>query len=100
MSGAAASDTAASTAESAPTVTCLEGLYSKLKDSGCDAEKVDGFAALLQDCSIGTMGALRAFHESVELCMARLYDLSDPFQELQAKGLTAAIRVTHTLLNI
>ena len=68
-------------------------LTGALKDVGIDGDKVDEFAALLKQCNVLTMGALRLFAMEVHAIVNMMYETETPLGKLQAQGFLAALRV-------
>ena len=81
--------------------TCetLDTLFDKLKEQSGSELYTQKFRELLAGCSINSLGALRAFHDSVpDLVAMILYDESDAMQKLQMRGFLACVRVRARLL--
>ena len=75
-----------------PVETLGEGL-ARLADQGLDASKVNEFGELLKKCNILSLGALRAFHESLDELVSTMFDKTQIIEKLQADGFVAAVRV-------
>jgi hypothetical protein len=70
----------------------LEDLAQRMRDTGVDSTTVDKFCTDLRKCNIFTMGALRAFHESLETLVYKRYE-DTVIGQLQAQGFIATLRV-------
>lgn len=71
----------------------LDAVYDQLVSSGLDKEQVQKFSSQLKSCNITTIGALRAFHASLEELVNTMFDVSTVIGKLQSSGFLAAVRV-------
>ena len=87
-----ASSSCAATDATASNGASLEELTERMGEMGVDQSVLNAFINLLARCNIFTMGALRAFHASMEELVGELYD-DTTMGKLQAKGFLAMLRV-------
>jgi hypothetical protein len=71
----------------------LDGLLEKMQAQGLQGEQVEQFRSLLHSCSIRSIGALRAFGDSLPELIDTMFDSGSALHQLQAKGFLAALRV-------
>ena len=90
-SGSELPDTATDAARSE--TQTLQGLFAHMSTQGVQEAKLDSLRILLISCNVCTMGALRAFHESLGACIDTLFDVTTVLGKLQAQGLLASLRV-------
>ena len=82
----------------------IEVLKQRLVSVGVDTSVVEDLMSKLKSCCIHTMGALRAFHQSIEGLVGTMFEPTG-LGKMQAQGLLATVRVrtsdrTHEICSV